>query len=320
MTADRAGGGEDGRAPVARPVCARPEPSGPARSHARPEPVPHQQRQPPVTALSYTSLQQHTACGYRFYLERVLGLPATDDTQTATPRPRRDTDPDPRTRGRLVHALLERLDFVDPTPPDKEAVMAEANRAGTRLTDAAAHEIAQLIDGFLASDLRKRLAAISHLRTEQPFSLRLRTGEGEGEIPLVGVFDLIARDRAKALVVDWKSDRLDPAADPATLAAQDYGLQRAAYALAALRDGAQQVEVVHCFLERPHEPATATYAQQDLPELTATLAAHADAVIRREFAVAPDPRPRICDGCPGRGSLCSWPLERTLDVPEGRLF
>ena len=125
------------------------------------------------------------------------------------------------------------------------------------------------------------------------------------------------------LVVDYKSDRLEPAADPVALTAQDYALQRSVYALAALRDGAQEVEVVHVFLERPHEPASATFHQADLPRLEAELHERADAVLRREFPVAPDPGPRICDGCPGRGSLCSWPLERTLGVPhapEGRLF
>ena len=34
--ADRAGGGEDARAPGASPGCARPEPTGPARSSVRP--------------------------------------------------------------------------------------------------------------------------------------------------------------------------------------------------------------------------------------------------------------------------------------------
>jgi hypothetical protein len=38
--ADRAGGGEDARAPVDRPGCAHPEPTGPARSSAEPEQEP----------------------------------------------------------------------------------------------------------------------------------------------------------------------------------------------------------------------------------------------------------------------------------------
>jgi len=270
---------------------------------------------PPVAALSYTSLQQHARCGYRFYLERVLGIPATDESRVGASG--RVAGPDPCVRGRIVHSILERVDFVRPEPPDAAALLAEAERSGAALSDAAAQEIADLVAGFLDSDLARRLGAIRHLRREQPFALRL------AGLPLVGVFDAIGSERSRTLVVDYKSDRLGPEADPAQLAAGDYALQRAAYALAALRDSAREVEVVHVFLERSHEPASTTYAQADLPRLEAELQARADAVLRRDFPVAPDPGPRVCDGCPGRGSLCSWPLERTLgapSAPEGRLF
>ncbi|HEX7291637.1 MAG TPA: UvrD-helicase domain-containing protein [Conexibacter sp.] len=279
-----------------------------------------------VDALSYTALSQHAQCGYRFYLERVLGLPPADETRYGSAQ-RASAEIDPRVRGRIVHSLLEALDFGRPTPPDADAVQAEATRAGARLNDATTQEIAQLIADLLATDLPARLGALEDPRREQPFALALDTSAGEA-IPLVGVFDLVGREErgrepARTLVVDWKSDRLDPDADPRALADADYGLQRAAYALAALRDGAAEVEVLHVFLERPDAPATATYRQQDLPRLTAELRTRADAVLDRDFPVAPDPKPRICDGCPGRGTLCSWPLEATLDVrpaPEGRLF
>jgi len=305
--ADRAGGA--GETISATPLAKSSSPAtGPARSSAR----------APVDALSYTALSQHAQCGYRFYLQRVLGLPPTDETRFGSAQ-RPAADLDPRVRGRIVHSLLEVLDFGRPAPPDASAVHAEAARAGARLTDAIAEEIADLIARLLATDLPRRLASLRDLRREQPFTLALETGAG-APIPLVGVFDLIGREGSRTLVVDWKSDRLDPHADPGQLADADYGLQRAAYALAALRDGATEVEVLHLFLERPDVPATATYRPQDLPQLTAELQARGDAILDREFTVAPDPQPRICDGCPGRGSLCSWPLEATLGVPEGRLF
>ncbi len=136
----------------------------------------------------------------------------------------------------------------------------------------------------------------------------------------MGVLDAVGREGERVVVADYKSDRVGSTADLDALVAHEYGIQRAAYALAALRDGTAEVEVVHVFLERPDQPAAATFRPHDVGALTAELAARADAVLARDFAVAPDPGPRICDGCPGRGSLCSWPLERTLDVPEGRLF
>ena len=284
-------------------------PSGGARASS----APPARSASPVSALSYTALAQHAQCGYRFYLERVLGLPPTDEARFGSVQ-RAPAELDPLVRGRIVHSLLEAVDFGHPTPPGFADVTAEAQRAGARLSDAIAQEIADLIANLLATDLPRRLAALKDLRREQPFALALDA------IPLVGVFDLIGRERDRVLVVDWKSDRLDPDADPRAIADADYGLQRTAYALAALRDGAGEVEVLHVFLEHPDEPATATYRPQDLPQLTADLQARADAVLDRDFPVAPDPQPRICDGCPGRGSLCSWPLEATLDVPEGRLF
>ena len=273
---------------------------------------------PPVAALSYTSLQQHTQCGYRFYLERVLGLPPTDEPLRGVAGRGVAAELDPRVRGRIVHSLLERLDLRKPDPPDAVGVVAEAARAGARLDDTVAEEIAGLVAGFLTSDLRARMAGLRDLRREQPFSLRLEAGEGS--IPLVGVLDVVGREGDRVVVVDYKSDRVGPTTDLDALVSHEYGIQRAAYALAPLRDGAAEVEVVHVFLERPGQPAIATFRPQDVAALTAELAARADAILARDFPVAPEPGPRICDGCPGRGSLCSWPLEATLDVPEGRLF
>ncbi len=274
----------------------------------------------PVVALSYTSLQQHARCGYRFYLERVLRLPPTDDPRQAAAGRRPAAELDPRVRGSLVHAVLEEADLAAERPPDAAAVTAAAELSDVALAPAAADEIAALLAGFHGSPLRTRLANATDLRREQPFSLRLTTAEGV-EIPLVGVIDVLAQEQdGRTLVVDWKSDRLDPGSSPAQLVAQDYALQRTVYALAALHGGASEVEVVHCFLERPDELASATYGVHDASALEADLLARADAVLARDFGVAPDPGPRICDGCPGRGSLCSWPIERTRGVPEGRLL
>jgi ATP-dependent exoDNAse (exonuclease V) beta subunit len=248
----------------------------------------------PVGALSYTALEQHARCGYRFYLERVLRLPAADD---------------PWIRGGGSGGL------VRAQPPDAEAVRRAALRAaGVEPSRQELDAIRGLVVRFLASPLRERLAHARDLRREQPFAFEL-TG-----LPLVGVFDVIAREGIRTLVVDWKSDRL-AGADPEQLVRESYGLQRAAYALAALKDGAAEVELVHCFLERPDAPVAATFRRQDVPALERELGERAERVLAREFPVAPDPGPRLCDGCPGRGTLCSWPLELTQGAArEGQLF
>jgi ATP-dependent exoDNAse (exonuclease V) beta subunit len=220
-------------------------------------------------------------------------------------------------RGRVVHALLEALDLSRPEPPGPDAVARAAARAGATPSDAETAAIAELVARFAASPLRARLAAATDLHREQPFALPLVTPAG-ARIPLVGVFDAIGREGERTLIVDYKSDRLD-GADAEQLASTTYALQRAAYALAALAGGAAEVEVAHCFLEAPDRPATATFRAEDAGALAATLGARADAILARDFPVAPDPGPLICDRCPGRGSLCSWPLERTR-APEGRLL
>ncbi|MDQ6915910.1 MAG: hypothetical protein M3155_08900, partial [Actinomycetota bacterium] len=88
------------------------------------------------------------------------------------------------------------------------------------------------------------------------------------------------------------------------------------YALAALRDGAPAVEVVHCFLERPDELASAAFAQADVPRLEAELATLANGVLAGEFPVTSEPHRGLCATCPGRPALCSHPEELTLrDAP-----
>jgi ATP-dependent helicase/nuclease subunit A len=300
------------------PVAPPPAGSTDTDADAAPEPAPPPPAAaaPPVLTLSYTSLQEHARCGYRFYLQRVLSLPPVEGPHAlAAPPPataRRAGGLDAAARGIAVHALLEQLDLARPVPPDLDAV----RRAAPGATAAELEELRALVERFAAGELRERLAAAADVRREQPFALPLAVAGGE-PIPLVGVLDAIGREGARTLIVDYKSDRLDGAAADEVVTAE-YALQRAAYALAALEGGAAEVEVVHCFLERPDEPVAATFRPQDAPALTALLAERAAAVLARDFPVAADPGPRICDGCPGRGSLCSWPLERTR-APEGRL-
>jgi ATP-dependent helicase/nuclease subunit A len=308
----------------------RPE-SGPADSASDPPIAPLARPAPPVSTLSYTSLEEHARCGYRFYLERVLGLPRSEQAREPVTAPAgRRGGLEGALRGTIVHALLERIDLARPLPPSADAIATAAARAGAQLDDAEREDVAALVARFLASGLRERLAAASGVRREQPFAFALEAPAAGTTIPLTGVLDVVGREGPRTLIVDYKSDRLGTA-DPGELVARSYGLQRAAYALAALRTGATEVEVVHCFLERPEAVVAATYRTQDDAALAELLGARADAVLARAFAVTPDPGPRICDGCPGRGTLCSWPIERTRatappppplvpDIDEGRLF
>ena len=110
-------------------------------------------------------------------------------------------------------------------------------------------------------------------------------------------------------------ERGEPVAPPtASDAALDadaaYAVQRALYALAVLRGSdAEQVDVVHLFLERPDQPVTASFSRADVPALEQQLSEAAAGLIAAEYPVATEPWKGLCGDCPGRGGLCPVPPE-----------
>src|SRR5262249_7853383 len=72
-----------------------------------------------LSTLSYTTLSELERCGYRYYLERTLGLAERHAERRAGSAPR---GVDARARGTLVHALLEAYDFARPATPGREEV------------------------------------------------------------------------------------------------------------------------------------------------------------------------------------------------------
>jgi ATP-dependent helicase/nuclease subunit A len=283
-------------APAVPPAPADPaDLAGPVAVDEPPAPAP---TAPAVRTLSYSGLESYARCPYRFYLERVLRLPSIDPP--TGPPDELVAGPAPLVRGTLVHALLERLDFARPEPAPEPAAVAPD------LGAEAVADLRRLVAAFAASPLCARLAAATAVRREAPFAFAL------GDVLIDGVVDVIAREPDRALVVDYKTDRLAPGEDPAQRTARDYAVQRLVYALAALRDGAPAVEVVHCFLERADAPAGATYARDDVPRLEAELAQLAEGALAGRFPVTDSPHRRLCATCPGRPALCSHPEELTL--------
>ena len=277
---------------------------------ARPRPAPQR--------LSYSALGAYARCGYRFYLERVLGLPRVappplDQVEQADETAGVRTDEvagglDPRVRGSLVHRLLEDLDYARPSAPAAEAVAELAATWGLEPTAAELDDVRELVAAFARSPLCARLASARRTRTEVPFSFTLDPAGGG---PLVtGFLDVVAHEPdGGALIVDYKSDRLEGAA-PADVAERDYATQRIVYALAALRDGVPRAEVAYCFLERPDEPVIETFT--DPNALTERLAGLAADLLAGRFPVTDAPHRELCGDCPGRAAMCSWPQAATL--------
>jgi ATP-dependent helicase/nuclease subunit A len=263
-----------------------------ARSRFRP-------RRPPalIGALSYSALSDFKNCGYRFYVERVLGIaepeaPAggTDEGDGATPEMRRRFGP-----GLAAHALLEwsaRSGWRDPG----------AERAATALheyglgDDAEVERALASVRAFLDSPLRVELED-GTASAEAPFVLSVAGTLVRGSIDL-----LFERADGSALVVDYKTDRLQ-GRDPKR-AAERYQVQRDLYALAAAARGAP-VETAYVFLERPDEPVRETYDQGGLDEARVRIEELLARLSEGSFEVTHHPHLALCHDCPARDRLCS---------------
>jgi ATP-dependent exoDNAse (exonuclease V) beta subunit len=198
--------------------------------------------------------------------------------------------------GDAVHRLLELVPLDEPRTPGRTE-LAEAVRAWyPAVSDEELDRIASLVDAYCDSPLARRLASLSGARPERPFSF-----EHDGVL-LHGRFDVLWREGERALVADYKSNVLD-GADPTEVVDAEYRLQRLVYALACLRDGADEVEVVYQFLERPDELVSATFAREDVDALEAELSA---AIARiREGDFRPTPSEFACSGCPALDLVCA---------------
>lgn len=256
--------------------------------------------------MSYTALSELERCGYRHYLERVLGLAPVPPPAASASHASRPAADRARAMGEVTHRLMERLDFTGMRPPSRREVMRAAAQSARRLDPAACEEIVGMLRGLARTPLAARLARAGSLRTEQPFSFAL----SDGETTITGVFDAIATERDGArLVIDYKTSAVSEQDDLEALVRRDYEPQRLIYALAALRDGAASVEVAHWYLHRPDEPALTHFAAAELGDLEARLRRRVDAARARGFAVSDMPHRGLCGDCPGRGGLCSWPAQ-----------
>jgi ATP-dependent exoDNAse (exonuclease V) beta subunit len=259
---------------------------------------------PAARTLSYSALAAWGACGYRFYLTKVLRLPEEPVIRIAAAAAAPGGAPtlDPRVRGTLVHALLEQ-----PAGAEIGQVGEVAAAHGIALTDAESADVARLAAAFARSPLAGRVARAREVHREHGFAVAL------GETLLTGIVDVLAIERGGAqLVVDYKTDALDENVDLGAYVDEHYAVQRRVYALAALRAGAAGVEVAYAFLERPEHPVATRFEAGDAHRLEAELLALAAGMLAGSYPVTAHPHRELCESCPGRRALCSYPEERTL--------
>ncbi|HEY4779096.1 MAG TPA: PD-(D/E)XK nuclease family protein, partial [Solirubrobacterales bacterium] len=283
-------------------------------------PPPLVERKPPVVPsrpLSYTALSAYEECPYRFYMERVLGLPRSERISSHLPGTSAfsasgdgATAPSEReersAQGAAVHALLEWSQAHGWSEPSEELARRHAVAAGLDSDRTDATALLEPVRGWLGSALRERIATgAARARAEVPILL------GVGDTVLRGSIDLLVeREGEPPLVIDYKIDRLDGSSLEERAAR--YETQRTIYALAVAESlGVDEVEVAYVFLERPEEPALAVLGSTEMESGRAYLAAAIARIGRGEFPVVPveDRNWALCRGCPALGRLCSGPPE-----------
>jgi ATP-dependent helicase/nuclease subunit A len=233
----------------------------------------------PVRRLSYSALALYGRCGYRYFAQRVLGLPEP----VVPPAP--DEGLGPLEVGDAVHLELERPDgrWRDLYP---------------NATEADEERIAGFVAAWSGCELRGRVEALVHARPEVPFAFEV------GGVLFRGRFDVFGREAdGSALVVDFKTNRLDDRV------AQDvmdrtYAVQVTTYALAALRTGGPAVEVAYAFLERADAVATRRFEADAAAALEAELEEAIEAIRAGRFPARPGFQ---CRECPALDLLCAGP-------------
>jgi ATP-dependent helicase/nuclease subunit A len=243
-----------------------------------------------VRRLSYSALALFERCPYRFYAERLAGLRPVDDTGRVAGQ----TGLAASEIGDAVHKLLERVDLAAPEAPSLDQVLAWYPAANADELE----RIGGLVQAFCGSTLALRLAALEGVSSERPFAF-----EHDGVL-FHGVLDVLHLAGGRALVADFKSNLLGELT-PAEVVEAEYRLQRLVYALACFRTGADEVEVVYQFLERPDELVAATFRREQLPELEGELSAAIEQIQAGRFP--PRPSEFACAGCPALDIVCAGP-------------
>ncbi len=260
-----------------------------------------------IGGLSYSALSGFENCGYRFYVERVLGIgepdaPA-DDSEGTAPEVRRRFGP-----GVAVHALLELSARTRWREPTVERAAAALREQGLEGADEEADLALGMVRAFLASPLRAEIGD-ARVSAEVPFVLAVAKTMVRGSIDL-----LVERPDGSVLVVDYKTDRLD-GRDPAEIV-ERYTAQRDLYALATATRGAP-VETAYVFLEQPERPVTERFDAAELDEARSRIEALLGRLAQGRFDVTDRPHRSLCLDCPARERLCSHDAAAQLrDSPD----
>jgi ATP-dependent exoDNAse (exonuclease V) beta subunit len=250
-----------------------------------PEPPLHR-----VRRLSFTALSTFEQCSYKYYAIRVAGM--------SERRPDRRGDSEAGLRateiGDAVHRLLEQVDLRSPAAPD----LGQVREWYSTVSDDELARIRGFVASYCESELAARIAQLPKVEQERHFTF-VQDG-----VLLHGYLDALHLDGPRALVLDYKTNVIGESM-PEEIVEEDYRLQRLVYALACFRAGAEEVEVVYHFLERPDAVASTTFTLAQVPELEAELSAGIARIHAGEFR--PTPSEFACSSCPALDLVCAGP-------------
>ncbi|HEY6637191.1 MAG TPA: UvrD-helicase domain-containing protein [Solirubrobacterales bacterium] len=280
---------------VGAELLTRREPAAPEEASGDAEPPLGRPEVPPalIGGLSYSALSAFENCGYRFYVERVLGIGEPEVVavgEQAGPEVRRRFGP-----GLAVHSLLEWSARNRWREPSDERVAAALREQGLEDDEAKAQVLA-LVKAFLSTPLLEEIAD-AMVSPEGPFVL------SAGGTLIRGSIDLLAvRPDGSVLVVDYKTDRL-AGREPRQIVTR-YSIQRDLYALAAAARGAP-VETAYVFLGRPDEPVRESFDEAGLGAARERVESLLERLAAGLFEVTAHPHKALCADCPARERLCS---------------
>ena len=301
-----------------------PPPAPPPDDAGGPPPLTRERpREVPVGHLSYSALAEYERCGYRFYLERLLGVRSSGAAAASVdageePAPEaQDQLVDPESEGlgashpardralalgNATHAALERAIKEGWDSAEEEVVDALLAAEGLEEDADARAQVLEGVAAWLSCELRGELAGWT-LRPEVPFVI------GVGGTVIRGQIDLLAEGPGgERTVVDFKTDALRGRA-PEALAGR-YAAQREVYALAAAGADGAPVRAVHLFLENAGQPVAEEFATAGLDAARERLEAMIADIRGGRFEPTEEPTSAVCFGCPAAARLCPHPAWR----------
>jgi hypothetical protein len=200
--------------------------------------------------------------------------------------------------GDAVHRLLELVDLASPVAPGDAELELVVRGWYPTVSAEEIVRIGELVRSYTGSALAARIAGLHGVRPERPFAFEL------DEVLVNGRLDVLWLEGERALVLDYKTNAL-LGRDPAEIVEEEYLTQQIVYAIACLRAGATEVEVVYHFLEDPEAVVSRTFTSDDAPRLEAMLSASIVRIRAGDFR--PTPSAFACSGCPALNVVCAGP-------------